>query len=107
MYKILENNQIIDVLEDLKYVKCLPRTKRNILVDERQANGIMSSNGNEVYHLCGTPFTFDGPKKSVVIEEISQEEYDQLATQIKRNEDLENRVKELEKLLKELYLRIS
>ena len=62
MFKIIENGQIIDVVESLKFVKCLPRSKKMILVDERQANGIMASNGNEVYHIYGTPYTFEEGK---------------------------------------------
>jgi hypothetical protein len=33
MFKIIENNQIIDVVENLKFVKCLPKSKRIICVD--------------------------------------------------------------------------
>jgi hypothetical protein len=35
MYKIIENNQIIDVMDMVKYVKYLPRSKRIITVDEK------------------------------------------------------------------------
>jgi hypothetical protein len=35
MYKILENNQIIDVMKTIKFVKYLPRSKRIITVDEK------------------------------------------------------------------------
>jgi len=35
MFKIIESNQIIDVVESLKFVKCLPKSKRIICVDER------------------------------------------------------------------------
>ena len=107
MFKVIENGQIIDVLENLKFVKCLPRTKKIVLVDERQANGIMSSNGNEIYHLYGTPFTFEDEKKTVRFEEIDVEEYEVLTQQVKKNEKLEERVRELEKMLREIYLKIS
>ena len=107
MFKVIENGQIIDVLENLKFVKCLPRTKKIILVDERQANGIMASNDNEIYHLYGTPFTFDCEKRTVRFEEIETEEYETLTQQVKKNEKLEARVRELEKMLREIYLKIS
>jgi uncharacterized protein with ACT and thioredoxin-like domain len=103
MYKILENNQIVDVMENLKFVKCLPRTKRVIHVDERQANGIMSSNDGEIYHLYGTPYTFEGNKKTVRFEEIDAQEYEKLTQQLKDNEKLEERVRELERMLREIY----
>ena len=96
MYKILENNQIIDVLESMKFVKCLPRSKRTISVDEKQANGCISSNGDEIYHLLGTPYSFAEAHKTVRYEEIDVEEYERLTQQLKNNQELENRVKYLE-----------
>ena len=107
MFKIIENNQIIDVVENLKFVKCLPKSKRIICVDERQANGIMASNGNEVYHLYGTPYNFESEKKTVRYEEIDNEEAERLTWQLKKNEQLEERVRELERLLRELYSRMA
>ena len=44
MYKIIENNQIIDVIETISFVKYLPNSKKSVLIGERQANGILSSN---------------------------------------------------------------
>ena len=107
MFKVIENGQIIDVLENLKFVKCLPKSKKIIVVDERQANGIMSSNDNVVYHLFGTPYTFEGEKRTVHFQEIDAEEYEKLTQQVKKNEQLEERVRELEKMLREIYLKIS
>lgn len=107
MFKVIENGQIIDVLESLKFVKCLPKSKKIIMVDERQANGIMSSNDNVIYHLFGTPYNFEGEKKTVQYEEINSEEAERLTQQLKKNEQLEERVRELEKMLKEIYLKIS
>ena len=103
MYKIIENGQIIDVLETLQFVKCLPKTQKTIIVDERQANGIMSSNGNEIYHLVNMPNTFCEHKKSVYFEKIDEEEYKRLTSQLKENARLEKRVEELERIIRELY----
>lgn len=107
MFKVIEKGQIIDVLENLKFVKCLPRTKKIICVDERQANGIMASNGNDIYHLYGTPYTFEEGKRSVHFESIDAEEYEKLTQRVKKNEKLEERVRELEKMLREIYSKIS
>ena len=107
MFKIIENNQIIDVVENLKFVKCLPKSKKIICVDERQANGIIASNGNDVYHIYGTPHTFEGEVRSVRFEEIDAEEYERLTQQVKKNEQLENRVRELEKMFRELYSKMA
>ena len=102
MYKILENNQIIDVMESMKFVKYLPRSKRVIAVDEKQANGCISSNGDEIYHLLGTPYNFAEARKTVRYERIDAEEYERLTQQLKNNQELENRVKYLEEKLLEL-----
>lgn len=102
MYKILENNQIIDVMEDIKFIKYLPRSKRVITVDEKQANGCVSSNGDEIYHLLGTPYNFAEARKTVRYERISAEEYERLTQEVKKNQDLETRIQELEAKLLEL-----
>lgn len=102
MYKIIENNQIIDVMENLNFVKYLPKTKRAVKIDERQANGILSSNSSVIYHIYGTPNTFPDQRKTVTYEKIDQEEYDRLTKQLKTNEALEERIRELEKTVKEL-----
>lgn len=107
MYKIIENGQIIDVLETLQFVKCLPKTQKTIIVDERQANGIMSSNGNEIYHLVNMPNTFCDHKKSVTFIKIDEEEYNRLTTQLKDNARLEKRVEELERIIRELYQKLQ
>ena len=59
MYKIIHNNQIIDVIEYPCFVKWIPSIKKNISVDERQANGIVSSNGSSIYHLLGKENNFN------------------------------------------------
>ena len=75
MYKILYNNQVVDVLEDICFIKCLPESQKIIKVDKRQANGIMASDGDTIYHLAGTPNTFKDEKMSVRYFEIDEEEY--------------------------------
>ena len=107
MYKILHNNQIIDVMEDVRYVKCLPKSQKLIAVDKAQANAVVSSDGDTIYHILGTKNTFNTKKLSVQIIEITEEEYKELTTQIKKQEDLNNRINELEKLVQELYNKIK
>lgn len=106
-YKIICNNQIIDVIENIRYVKYLPKTKKSIVVDERQANGIVSSDGSQIYHLYGTKDTFNEKKLTVSVKPIEEEEYLRLTTQVKENADLANRVKELEILVQSLQELIS
>lgn len=99
MYKIMENNQIIDVIKDIKFVKYLPRSKRMISVDERQANGCLSSDENEVYHIYGRPYLFSEPKRTIKYVAIDEEEYLTLTTQMQKNQELVNRIYYLEQKL--------
>jgi hypothetical protein len=96
MYKIIENNQIIDVIKDIKFVKYLPQSGRMISVDERQANGCLSSNENEVYHIFGRPNPFNEYKRTVKYIAINEQEYNELTTQLKENQELINKVYYLE-----------
>lgn len=102
MYKIIENNQIIDVMDDLQFIKYLPKTQRSITIDERQANGVMASNRSTIYHIDGTPNTFPEGYKTITYEKILEEEYKRLTEQLKVNTELEERVRELEKKVREL-----
>lgn len=102
MYKIIENNQIIDVVEELQFVKCLTKSKRLISVDERQANGVMSSDGSKVYHISGTPDTFAESKHNIFYIKIDKEEYDKLTTQVQATNKLTAQVANLEKMILEL-----
>ena len=107
MYKILHNNQIIDVMEDVRYVKCLPKSQKLIAVDKAQANAVVSSDVDTIYHILGTKNTFNTKKLSVYILEITEEEYKEITNKIKKQEDLNNRINELEKLVQELYNKIK
>lgn len=103
MYKIIYNNQIIDVMgSNIHYVKYLPKTKKSIMVDRNQANGVISSNGSEIYHIFDTKYNFPDEKKSVKVIPIDEEEYLKLTTQIQENKELEDRVAELENLVRQL-----
>ena len=106
MYKIIENNQIIDVMETISFVKYLPNSKKSVLISERQANGILSSNKSIIYHIAGTANVFPEGTKTVEYIKIDKEEYEKLTTQLKQNEELAERVKELEKIVKELQAKI-
>ena len=102
MYKIIENNQIIDVIEFPVFIKYLPKHKKAIAIEKSQANGCVSSNGTEIYHLLGTNYNFAEAHRTIRCEKIDQEEFDYLTKQLKQNQELENRVKYLEQKLLEL-----
>ena len=102
MYKIIYNNQIIDVVEKVRYIKYVPQLKKSILIDEKQANGIISSDDKIIYHLKNTKYNFPDEKKTVQVIKIDEEEYLELTTQIQKNKDLEKRNEELELLVNKL-----
>ena len=100
MYKVMENNMVIDLLPSISYIRFLPKQKRAVLTDSQTANGIIASDGNIFYHLCGRPNTFINNEKSVTIVEIGEEEYNilqnQQAMRDKENADLRNKINSLE-----------
>ena len=74
-YKVLKNNKVIDVLDNLIYLKWQPKHKIMVLTDESDAQAILSSDKNTVWHeqtLYNVPVNgYD----TVKIEEIDKYEY--------------------------------
>lgn len=77
-YKVLKNNKVIDVLDNLIYLKWEPRHKIMVLSSEDEAQAILSSDKNTIWHertLYKVPVDgFD----TVEIEEIDKYEYQKL-----------------------------
>lgn len=77
-YKVMQNNKVIDVLDEVFFLKYQP--KHNILVfcDENEAQAILSSDKETVWHektLYRMPVSgYD----TVYLEEIDKYEYHQL-----------------------------
>lgn len=79
-YKVVKNGKIIDVLDKLIYLKWDDKHKIMVLCDENQAQTILSSDKNTVWHertLYNVPV--DG-YESVIVEPIEEFEYKQLKT---------------------------
>lgn len=77
-YKVLKNGKVIDVLDQLIYLKYQPKHQRMLLCTEEDAQGILSSDQNEVWHeetLYKIPAR---GYETVKIEEIDEHEYKQL-----------------------------
>lgn len=77
-YKVMKNNKVIDVLDSLIYLKWEPKHKIMVLSDENQAQAILSSDKNTIWHertLYRIPV--DG-YETVELIEISEHEYKQL-----------------------------
>ena len=77
-YKVLKDNKVIDVLDNLTYLKWEPKHKIMVLSDENEAQAILSSDKNTIWHeytLYKIPVSgFD----TVEIEEIDEYEYKRL-----------------------------
>lgn len=77
-YKVIKNNHVIDVLDKLIFLKYQPKHKIMVLCDESEAQAILSSDKNHIWHeasLYNIPITgYD----TVKLEEIDEYEYNRL-----------------------------
>lgn len=79
-YKIMKDNKVIDVLDQLVYLKYQPKHKIMVLTDENEAQAILSSDKNTIWHektLYRVPDDA-GKYDSVEAIEIDEYEYRQL-----------------------------
>lgn len=49
-YKVIKDNKVIDVLDNLIYLKWEPKHKIMVLTDENDAQAILSSDKNTIWH---------------------------------------------------------
>lgn len=77
-YKVIKDDKVIDVLNGLVFLKYQKKHDRMIFCDVSEAQAILSSDGNIIWHeesLCDIPvFGYD----TVHVEEIDEYEYMQL-----------------------------
>lgn len=77
-YKVIKNNKVIDVLDNLIYLKWEPKHKIMVLTDENDAQAILSSDKDTIWHeetLYKVPVSgYD----TVKVVEIDEYEYKQL-----------------------------
>lgn len=77
-YKVIKNNKVIDVLDKLVYLKLQPKHNTMVLSDENEAQAILSSDKNTIWHektLYEVPVSgYD----TVELVEIDEYEYKQL-----------------------------
>ena len=77
-YKVMKDNKVIDVLDNLIYLKWQDKHKIMVLCDENEAQAILSSDKNTIWHertLYRVPV--DG-YDTVSIEPIDEYEYKKL-----------------------------
>lgn len=80
-FKLMYNNMVIDLLNEVRWVRYLPNAKRFVATDSQAANGVMGSDHDTVYHIFGKPYNFAKDLKTVEVVKIDALEYDRLQTQ--------------------------
>ena len=88
-YKVLKDDKIIDVLDCLIYLKWQPKHKIMVLCGENEAQAILSSDKNTIWHECTLyNIPVDG-YDTVCLEEIDKYEYEKLrALNLKTPEEI-------------------
>ena len=77
-YKVLKNNRVIDVLDHLVFVKYQKKHGIMIACDKSEAQAIISSDGQYIWHIVGLyNIPVDG-YDTVELIEIDKYEYSQL-----------------------------
>lgn len=77
-YKVIKNNKVIDVLDNLIYLKWDSKHKIMVLTDENDAEAILSSSKDDIWHVKGFyKVPVDG-YETVEIFEIDKFEYRKL-----------------------------
>lgn len=83
MYKVLYNNIVIDVLDNIKYAKYLSNCNRTVITNKTCANCIIGSNNKDRYHLKGVPYPDNCDFKTVTIVKIDENEFKELTKKLK------------------------
>lgn len=74
-YKVIKNNEIIDVLDKLHYVRRNPRNGVILSCGEDNGQGIISYDGSTIYKLDDA---LGGDYDTVILESIDEAEYTRL-----------------------------
>lgn len=79
-YKVIKDNKVIDVLDSLTYLKWQPKHKIMVLTDENDAQAILSSGKDDIWHVKGFYKVPTDEVKFEIVEliEIDKFEYEQL-----------------------------
>lgn len=77
-YKVLKNNKVIDVLDRLDYVKYQPKHGIMVACAKNEAQAIISSDGECIWHIYGLYNIPVGGYDTVELVEIDEYEYRQL-----------------------------
>ena len=77
-YKVMKNNKVIDVLDNIIYMKYQPKYKMMVLCNVNEAQAILSSDNEVIWHERSLhPIPVEG-YDTVELVEIDKYEYNQL-----------------------------
>lgn len=88
-YKIIENNEIIDVLDNITFVRIQIKHNRLIICPKNYAQGILSSNRSNIWFVDGLIKENVNQYKTVELIEIDESEYNILKDALTINESIE------------------
>lgn len=77
-YKVIKDNKVIDVLDNLHYLKYQPKYHHMVFCDESEAQAILSSDQKYKWHVQGMYKIPVEGYDTVTIQEIDEYEYNQL-----------------------------
>lgn len=77
-YKVLKNNKVVDVLDRLIFVKYQPKNEIMVACAKNEAQAIISSDGETIWHVYGLYRIPVGGYDTVELIEIDEYEYKQL-----------------------------
>ena len=77
-FKVIKNEKVIDVIENPVYVKYQAKNDVFLLCDESEAECVVSSDGNTIWHVNIYPSISRQGVDTVELVEINEYEYKQL-----------------------------
>lgn len=86
MYKFIYNNNVIDVVDKIKYLRYLEKSKRTVVTDSSSANCVQGSDNITVYGMQGAILPASAKYKIVTVKHITRTEYDKLKKLLSNNE---------------------
>ena len=77
-YKVIKNDRVIDVLDNLIYLKWQDKHKIMVITDENEAQAILSSDKEMIWHVKGMYNVPVEGYDTVELNKIDKYEYEQL-----------------------------
>lgn len=104
-YKIMNNDIVVDLLQEIRYIRYLPKSKRWVNTDAISANAIMALDGETIYRLVGRNLVYEKELVPVTVVPISAEEFEALSAQLsihqKENNELRKEIDNLKSQLED------